>query len=75
MVWNAPLLLNMIIFQAPAYGDECLQIRDKANLLKYTAEHSSPLGAEGKIRSSGQTLASHLPGLFSWKVPRSISDA
>lgn len=50
MMWNAPLLLNMIIFQASAYGDECLQIRDKANLLKYTAEHSSPLGTEGKNR-------------------------
>lgn len=47
---NAPLLLNMITFQAPAYGDECLQIRDKANLLKYTAEHSRPLGTEGENR-------------------------
>ena len=39
-MWNAPILLNMIIFQALAYGDEGLQIRDKANLLKYTTEHA-----------------------------------
>lgn len=48
-MWYAPCLLNIIIFQAAAYGDECLQIQDKANLLKYTTKHSSPLGREGKI--------------------------
>lgn len=54
-MWNAPLLLNMIIFQALAYGDEGLQIRDKANFLKYTTEH--PLGTEGKMRDSRQNMA------------------